>query len=125
MVGDDQAGAHRDPAAEVGGAAGGKAVPDVHDGGRAVGGKAGQTGQAGPHRVAVDQPRLAPPGDAAELQRRIGDAEVQLRSQVQALAADAEAERTALSARLGELQRRLDALLNEADSRLAPTFRPG
>ncbi len=59
----------------------------------------------------------------AELQRRIGDAEVELRSQVQALAADAEAERTVLNARLQDLQRRIDETLAEAGSRLAPTFR--
>src|SRR5512133_482768 len=58
-----------------------------------------------------------------ELQRRIGDAEVALRSQVQALAADAEAERTVLNARLQDLQRRIDDALNEAGSRLSPTFR--
>jgi hypothetical protein len=61
----------------------------------------------------------------AELQRRIGDAEVELRSQVQALAADAEAERTVLNARLQDLQRRIDETLAEAGSRLAPTFRGG
>ena len=54
-----------------------------------------------------------------ELQRRIGDAEVGLRSQVQALAADAEAERTVLNARLQDLQRRIDEALNEAGSRLS------
>ena len=59
----------------------------------------------------------------AELQRRIGDAEVELRSQVQALAADAEAERTVLNARLQDLQRRIDEALSEAGSRLSPTFR--
>ena len=59
----------------------------------------------------------------AELQRRIADAEVELRSQVQALAADAEAERTVLNARLQELQRRIDEALAEAGSRFAPTFR--
>ena len=59
----------------------------------------------------------------AELQRRIGDAELELRSQVQALAADAEAERTVLNARLQDLQRRIDEALSEASSRLAPTFR--
>lgn len=58
-----------------------------------------------------------------EFQRRIGDAEVELRSQVQALAADAEAERTVLNARLQDLQRRIDEALTEAGSRLAPTFR--
>jgi hypothetical protein len=42
---------------------------------------------------------------------------------VQTLAADAEAERTALNARLQDLQRRIDEALNEAGSRLAPTFR--
>ena len=59
----------------------------------------------------------------ADLQRRIGDAEVALRAQVQALAADAEAERTALNARLQDLQRRIDEALNDAGTRLAPTFR--
>jgi len=48
---------------------------------------------------------------------------VALRSQVQALAADAEAERTVLNARLQDLQRRIDDALNEAGSRLSPTFR--
>jgi uncharacterized protein YukE len=61
----------------------------------------------------------------AELQRRVSDAEVQLRSQVQSLAADAEAERTVLNARLQDLQRRIDEALSEAGSRLAPTFRGG
>jgi len=61
----------------------------------------------------------------AELQRRVGDAELALRSQVQALAADAEAERTVLNARLQDLQRRIDEALSEAGSRLAPTFRGG
>ena len=59
----------------------------------------------------------------AELQRRIGDAEHDLRTQVQALAADADAERTVLNARLQDLQRRIDEALSEAGSRLAPTFR--
>ncbi len=58
----------------------------------------------------------------AELERQIGDAEVKLRSHVKALAADAEAERTALTARLNELQRRIETLGNEAESRLAPTY---
>ena len=60
---------------------------------------------------------------AAALQKRIGDAEVELRTQVQSVAADAEAERTVLNARLNELQRRIDDLLNAAESRLATTFR--
>ncbi len=59
----------------------------------------------------------------AELQRRIGDAEVELRSHVQALAADAEAERTVMNARLDELRRRIEELVGAAESRLAPTFR--
>jgi hypothetical protein len=59
----------------------------------------------------------------AELQRRIGVAEHELRSQVQALSADAEAERTVLNARLQDLQRRIDEAVNDAGSRLAPTFR--
>src|SRR5947207_2900352 len=60
----------------------------------------------------------------AELKRRIRAAEDELRSQVQELAADAEAERTVLSARLNELQRRVDALLGQAEARTA-TFRSG
>lgn len=59
----------------------------------------------------------------AELQRRIEDAEVELRSHVQSLAADAEAERTVMNARLNELRQRLDELAGEAESRMAPTFR--
>ena len=59
----------------------------------------------------------------AELQRRVADAELELRSQVKALAADAEAERTVLNARLQDLQRRIDEAHSEASSRLAPTFR--
>lgn len=59
----------------------------------------------------------------ADLQRRVGEAEVALRAQVQSLAADAEAERTALNARLQDLQRRIDEALSDAGSRLAPTFR--
>jgi hypothetical protein len=58
----------------------------------------------------------------ADLQRRLNDAEVALRAQVQALAADADAERTVLNARLQELQRRLE---EATGSRLAPTFRHG
>jgi hypothetical protein len=59
----------------------------------------------------------------AELQRRIGDAEADLRLQVQSLAADAESERTVLHARLQDLQRKIDEALNDAGSRLSPTFR--
>ena len=59
----------------------------------------------------------------AELQRRIGAAEADLRSQVQSLAADAESERTVLHARLQDLQRKIDEALNNAGSRLSPTFR--
>jgi hypothetical protein len=59
----------------------------------------------------------------AELQRRIGEAEVELRGHVQALAADADAERSVMNARLEELRRRLDELAGDAESRMAPTFR--
>ena len=59
----------------------------------------------------------------AELQRRIGQAEVELRSHVQALAADAEAERAVMNARLDELRRRIEDLVGETESRMAPTFR--
>jgi hypothetical protein len=44
---------------------------------------------------------------------------------VQALAADAESERTVLTARLQDLQRRIDEALSEAGSRLTSTFRGG
>lgn len=59
----------------------------------------------------------------AELQRRLGDAEVELRSQVQELAADAEAERTVLTARLNELQRRIEELRGQTEAQAVPTFR--
>ena len=59
----------------------------------------------------------------AELQRRIGEAEVELRSHVEALAADAEAERTVMNARLDELRRRIEDLVGTTESRMAPTFR--
>ena len=56
----------------------------------------------------------------ADLQRRLGDAEAQLRAHVQALASEAEAERTVMNARLQELQRRIE---ETTGSRLASTFR--
>jgi hypothetical protein len=61
----------------------------------------------------------------AELQRRITDADAELRTQLQAVASEAEAERTILNARLNELRRRIEDLLGEAESRTAPTFRAG
>jgi hypothetical protein len=61
----------------------------------------------------------------AELQRRITDADAELRTQLQAVAGEAEAERTILNARLNELQRRIEDLLGAAESRTAPTFRTG
>jgi hypothetical protein len=61
----------------------------------------------------------------AELQRRVGGTELELRRQIQALATDAEAERTVMHARLQELRRRIDETLAEAESRTASTFRGG
>ena len=60
-----------------------------------------------------------------DLQRRMSDAELELRSRLQSLATDADAERTALDARLAELRRRIDEVAGEAESRMAPTFRTG
>jgi hypothetical protein len=60
-----------------------------------------------------------------DLQHRMSDAELELRSRLQSLATDADAERTALDARLAELRRRIDEVAGEAESRMAPTFRTG
>jgi hypothetical protein len=67
--------------------------------------------------------KLSQIGNALEHERDELVAEVELRSQVESLAADAEAERTVLNTRLHDLQRRIDEALSEAGSRLTPTFR--
>src|SRR3954469_13584390 len=59
----------------------------------------------------------------AERRRLRGAAEVELRSQVQDLAADAEAERTVLTARLNELRRRIEELRGQTEAQAVPTFR--
>jgi hypothetical protein len=53
-----------------------------------------------------------------EFQRRLSDAEGELRSQIRAIGADAEAERAVLEARVHELTRRLENALTEAESSL-------
>jgi hypothetical protein len=59
----------------------------------------------------------------AQFQRRITDAEAELRSQIRGIAADAEAERTVLEARVAELTRRLETALAEAEANLEGAFR--
>ena len=59
----------------------------------------------------------------SDFQRRFGDAEVELRSQIRAIAADAEAERAVLEARVLELTRRLESAVTEAESSLQGAFR--
>ena len=56
-------------------------------------------------------------------ERKLADAELELRARLQALAADAEAERAVIEARLHELARRVDELVTGADERVAETFR--
>jgi hypothetical protein len=59
----------------------------------------------------------------SDFQRRFGDTEVELRSQIRAIAADAEAERAVLEARVHELTRRLENAVTEAESSLQGAFR--
>jgi len=59
----------------------------------------------------------------AGFQRRISDAEAELRSQIRAIGADAEAERAVLEARVHELTRRLGSAVAEAESNLEGAFR--
>lgn len=59
----------------------------------------------------------------ADFQRRFSDAEVELRSQIRAIGADAEAERAVLEARVHELTRRLENALTAAESSLQGAFR--
>jgi hypothetical protein len=58
-----------------------------------------------------------------DFQRRFSDAETELRSQIRALGADAEAEREVLEARVHELTRRLETAVNAAESSLEGAFR--
>ena len=51
-----------------------------------------------------------------DFQRRFGDVEIELRSQVRAIAAEAEAEREVLDARVRELTRRLENAVVQAKS---------
>ena len=59
-----------------------------------------------------------------DFQRRISDTEAELRSQVRAIGADAEAERAVLEARVHELTRRLESAVSEAESSLESAFQP-
>jgi hypothetical protein len=59
----------------------------------------------------------------SDFQRRFGDTEVELRSQIRAIAADAEAERAVLEARVRELTRRLESAVTDAESSLQSAFR--
>ena len=58
----------------------------------------------------------------ADFQRRISDTEAELRSQVRAIGADAEAERAVLEARVHELTRRLESAVAQAETSLASAF---
>jgi hypothetical protein len=58
-----------------------------------------------------------------DFQKRFSDVEVELRSQIRALAADAEAERAVLEARVLELTRRLETAVTTAESSLEGAFR--
>ena len=59
----------------------------------------------------------------AEFQRRFSDVEAELRSQIRAVGADAEAEREVLEARVLDLTRRLETAVNAAESSLEGAFR--
>ena len=58
-----------------------------------------------------------------DFQKRFSDVESELRSQIRALAADAEAERAVLEARVLELTRRLETAVTTAESNLEGAFR--
>jgi hypothetical protein len=58
-----------------------------------------------------------------DFQRRISDTEAELRSQIRTIAADAEAERAVLEARVLDLTRRLETAVSEAESSLEGAFR--
>jgi hypothetical protein len=53
-----------------------------------------------------------------DFQRRLSDTEAELRSQIRTIAADAEAERAVLEARVHDLTRRLETAVSEAESSL-------
>ena len=57
-----------------------------------------------------------------DFQRRISDTEAELRSQIRTIAADAEAERAVLEARVHDLTRRLESAVAEAESSLESAF---
>jgi hypothetical protein len=59
----------------------------------------------------------------AEFQRRFSEVETELRSQIRAVGADAEAEREVLEARVHDLTRRLETAVNAAESSLEGAFR--
>lgn len=58
-----------------------------------------------------------------DFQRRFSDVEAELRSQIRALGADAEAEREVLEARVHDLTRRLETAVTQAESGLEGAFR--
>jgi hypothetical protein len=58
-----------------------------------------------------------------DFQKRFSDVEAELRSQIRGLAADAEAERAVLEARVLELTRRLETAVTTAESSLEGAFR--
>jgi hypothetical protein len=58
-----------------------------------------------------------------DFQRRFSDVEAELRSQIRALGADAEAEREVLEARVHDLTRRLETAVTTAESGLEGAFR--
>jgi hypothetical protein len=58
-----------------------------------------------------------------DFQRRFADVEAELRSQIRALGADAEAERAVLEARVLDLTRRLETAVTAAESNLEGAFR--
>jgi hypothetical protein len=59
----------------------------------------------------------------ADFQRRFADVEAELRSQIRAIGADAEAEREVLEARVLDLTRRLETAVTAAESSLEGSFR--
>jgi gas vesicle protein len=59
----------------------------------------------------------------ADFQRRFADVEAELRSQIRAIGADAEAEREVLEARVLDLTRRLETAVTAAESSLEGAFR--
>jgi Na+/phosphate symporter len=58
-----------------------------------------------------------------DFQRRVSDTEAELRAQIRAIGADAEAERAVLEARLHDLTRRLESGLPESEATVQAAFR--